>query len=94
MFAKSKWKEKSTSPVHIFVPSVLIVSFAILLHFVGFDQIRNMAGHKKEGRLSPTDPNSYARPGNCDTNFPVASIVTVVSTVQVPVLVLEPLLTE
>ena len=84
MFAKSKWKEKSTLPVLIFVPSVLIVSFAVLLHFVGFDQIRNMAGHKKEGRLSPTDPNSYARPGNYDTSLPVTSV-------QVPVLVLEPL---
>ena len=83
MFAKSKWKEKSTSPVLIFVPSVLIVSFAILLHFVGFDQIRNMAGHKKEGRLSPTDPNSYARPGNYDTSLSVISV-------QVPVLVFEP----
>ena len=83
MFAKSKWKEKSTSPVLIFVPSVLIVSFAVLLHFVGFDQIRNMAGHKKEGRLSPTDPNSYSRPGNYDTSLSVISV-------QVPVLVFEP----
>ena len=60
-----------TFPLIILVPSTLIVSFCILIQF--FPEPSNFRAHffrsanmsaKKEGRLSPSDPNSYARPGN------------------------------
>ena len=61
--SRSLWQ---TFPLIILVPSLLIVSFAVFVQFfpefVGINNIQKMT-FKKEGRLSPLDPNSYARPG-------------------------------
>ena len=58
-----------TFPLIVFVPSLLILSFCIVIQFFPeqtgykFNFFSTIMTGKKEGRLSPGDPNSYARPG-------------------------------
>jgi H+/Cl- antiporter ClcA len=58
-----------TFPLIVFVPSLLILSFCIVIQFFPertgskFNIFSAIMTGKKEGRLSPGDPNSYSRPG-------------------------------